>query len=118
MALTTAEVSALKAFFATRRGRRDLRPILQALLVSYFEDRQSTVRELSTTRPPTATEVEAWKEEWKIAAEAAGADRWGLFEAHPGRAAPASRSTRRRARTVIGARGAHTDVWVSERVAR
>ena len=74
MALTSVEVDALKAFFASKRGRRELRAALQAKMVKFFEDRLTTVRELITSRPPTATEVEDWKDEWKDAAQAAGVD--------------------------------------------
>ena len=61
----------MKAFFASRRGQRVLRPPVQALLVEYASTRSLPLSEINVARPPEGVRFTRWLEEWQDFAAAA-----------------------------------------------
>ena len=74
--LGEAGIAALRAFFGTKRGTRQLIESSQEKLVEYFADKGTPARQLPLDIPPPddQEELSSWVDEWKEYAKAAGID--------------------------------------------
>ena len=64
MALGDAEKAAVKGFLQSKRGSRALQPHVVAALLTYFANKDMSLRELPTSPPPSKEEEEEWCSEW------------------------------------------------------
>ena len=99
MPMTDASKAALAAFFATRRGGKQLQEDIQRGLLAYFVAKGRTLRELTIDPPEDADDLKSLVEEWKLYAETAGMDEPDCFLVGKWIAKPAGAAQRARSRS-------------------